>query len=223
MYLRKGSIIVLVLFSLGIGVNVYSKEAKKDNVDYEVFVDDIVRSFAKEMKKESGLVCIGDGGRMPYNVETIAVKFIAYQKASIDEARALEVKSTERLLQMINKHEKIRPYLKEYPFVSNRINVSISFYKPDNEYFLDGSVAIVSQVKGIIYYDKVEPTTTKKYATEELVDLYKEPYEEALKIIEKKNEPKDENSFMSKTNQDALEVHIEKLRKEYGFYELKKN
>jgi hypothetical protein len=223
MNLRKINIIVIVLLALGIDQNLYANEAKNENVNYEKYVDEIVRAFTKEMKKKLGLVCIGSGGSMPYDVELIEVDFASYQRASIEEARELEVKATERLLQMINDHKKIKPYLREDPFVSNRTNVSISFYKPNNEYNLDGSVAVVSHVKDKVYYDKAEPTTTKKYATEELVDLYKEPYEESLKIIEKKNEPKDKNSFMSKTNQDALEVHIEKLRKEYGFYELKKN
>ena len=217
------NLITFIFFAL-IGINGYAKEEnRKENVNYVKYVDEIVRSFAKEMKKDLGLVCIGSGGSMPYDVEVIEVDFVLYKKATIEDSRELEVKATEKLLKMINDHKKIRPYLREYPFASNRTNVSISFYKPNNEYHLDGSVAVVSHVKETVYYDKAEPTTTKKYATEELVDLYKEPYEESLRIIEKKNKPADKNSFMSKTNQDALEEHIQKLRREYGFYEPKKN
>jgi hypothetical protein len=190
----KQIIVKLITFTFFvlIGINGHAKE---ENVNYVKYVDEIVIGFAKEMKKDFGVVFIGSGGSMPYDVDEIDVKFIIHQRAMIEEARELEVKATEKLLQMINDHEKIRPYLKEYPFTSNRTNVSISFYKPNNEYYHDGSVAIVSHVKDIVYYDKAEPTITKMKTYKELVDLYKEPYVEALKIIEKKNELKDENSL----------------------------
>jgi hypothetical protein len=183
MNLRKISIIVLVLFALGIDRNLYANETKRNDVDYTIYVDEIVRSFAKEMKKEFGLVCIGGGGGMPYDIEEISVKFVDYKKATIEQAREIEINGTEKLLKMINTHKKIRPYLREYPFVPKRARVSISFYKPDNEYYLDGSVARVSQVKGMIYYDRAEPTKTKKYTTVDLIELHEEPYEEALKIV----------------------------------------
>jgi hypothetical protein len=188
MNLRKISIIVLALFALGIDRNLYANETKRNDVDYTIYVDEIVRSFAKEMKKEFGLVCVGSGGGMPYDVEEIEVEFYVYQNATIEQARELEVKVTEKFLEKINKHKKIRPYLREYPFVSKRAKVILSFNDSNNMRYLDGSVVLLFQARGNLCYFKAEPTKTKKYTTEDLVKIHVEPYEEALKIV---NEGKD--------------------------------
>jgi hypothetical protein len=154
-----------------------AKEKKEKAVDYEVYVDQVIHQFSKEMKKEYGFRCIGDGGRMPHDVEGISVDFMSYQMVSIDEARKLEVFAIETLLRIINTHEKIRPFLREFPFKATRTRVSISFHQKDNTYFTNGSVAFVFQAKDKIYYDKTEAHS------QDLVDLYEEPYETALKIV----------------------------------------
>jgi hypothetical protein len=161
---------------------------KSDNVNYTAYVDEIVRSFAKEMKKEFGLVYIGDGGGLAYDVEEISVKFIDYRNATIEQAREIEVKATEKILKMINAHEKIRPYLREYPFVAKRARVSISFYKPDNDYYLDGSVSVVFFGRDGFCYFKAEPTKTKKHTTVDLICILREQYEEALRIVKENQE-----------------------------------
>lgn len=147
------------------------------NEDYEIYVNQIINSFANDMKKEYNITCCGSGGKMPYDVEEIAIKFEAHHRASIEEARKLEVRVTEKFIQAINAHEKIRPFLREYPFKANRAEVAISFKRPDNKLYKDGSVAYVFQVKNTIFYN------ADKEDAPELIDLMEEPYEEALKIV----------------------------------------
>ena len=103
--------------------NLNAKEKKE--VDYEVYVNEITRSFVKDMKKEYGLFCYGTGGGMPHDVEEISLNFIAYQRATIEQARKLEVEVTEKLLKRVNEHEKIRPFLREYPFKAGRIGIRL--------------------------------------------------------------------------------------------------
>ncbi|MEI6241849.1 MAG: hypothetical protein WCP39_00395 [Chlamydiota bacterium] len=156
---------------------------KEETVDYEVFVNQIIQSFAKEMEKDFELVCIGNGGKMPHDVEEISVKFIAYRRATIEQARELEVNATETFLRMINAHEKIRPFLREYPFKVNRAEVSIAFRKNDNSAYDDSSVVHVFQVKNRIFYYAEEPNSGTRRI------LLEESYEEAVKIV-KENPPK---------------------------------
>jgi hypothetical protein len=144
---------------------------------YVRYSNEIIHAFAKEIGKEYGFICIGSGGGMPHDVEEIFVDFMSYQMVSVDEARKLEVSAIEKLLRIINTHEKIRPFLREFPFKATRTRVSISFHQKDNTYFTNGSVAFVFQAKDKIYYDKAEART------QNLVDLYEEPYETALKIV----------------------------------------
>lgn len=106
------------------------------------------------------------------------------------------------LLHRINTHEKIRSYLREYPFNADRVNVSISFRTETDDRPLDGSVALVFLAKNKIFYRVAEmkmsnpiPLTrinknnewTKELKPgklqEELIPLLEETYEEALKIV----------------------------------------
>lgn len=169
---------------------------------YLEYVDEIVDTFSKEMEKEYEIRCCGSGGSMPYNVEKIEVLFSASRKATIEEARKIEINGLKKLLNHVNKHEKIRPYLKEYPFNLERVRVSISFYPSNNGRPLDGSVAHVFFSGKKIFYDKAEvqvdePTpliyeNEKKEVVKEmigggpkerLVPLFEESYEEALKAL----------------------------------------
>src|SRR5690606_32663545 len=170
--------------------------------DYLKYVDEIVGEFVKRMEKKYHLHCYGSGGSMPTDVEKIDVLFISYSKPTLADARKMEVSITQDLLYRINTHEKIRPYLREYPFNSDWVHVSISFRDKDDNYSFDGSVSHVSNGKNKIFYYTAEmvmsapfPLTrinknnewTKEIIPgklqEELVPLMEETYEEALKIV----------------------------------------
>jgi hypothetical protein len=153
---------------------------------YVRYSNEITHVFVKEIKKEYGLVCIGSGGGMPHDVEEISVDFIAYKKAAVEDARILEVNSTEKFLKIINSHEKIRPFLREFPFKAERAIVTIAFRKSDNSVYTDGSVVHVFQARNNIFYYSEDKTTGNR------ILLLKEPYETALKIVQelpKKEDP----------------------------------
>lgn len=145
--------------------------------NYEAYVNEIINSFATEMQEEFGLICNGSGGKMPYSVEEISIGFIAYQPSTIAEARRLEVTLTEKFLEKINAHEKIRPFLKEYPFKTDRAEVEISFRKSDSIPYTDGSITYVFQVDNKICY------CIRNEQDAKITLLQEEPYDEALKIV----------------------------------------
>jgi len=166
--------IVFLFLFLGSKVNVQ----KNDSENYEIYANQLVTSFAREMKKEFGLICIGEGGCMPHDVQKMSVEFISYQRATIEQARELEVRVTERFIEAINAHEKIRPFLREYPVQPFRAKVAICFEKKNNHSYEDGSVAYVFQVRNTIVYNKREPRPVG------LVTLFEEPYDDALRIVQ---------------------------------------
>ncbi len=171
--------VVLILMMI-IGFILDAKEDKLDDSPiYTQYVAEITRAFSKQIKKEFGLQCEGSGGCMPYDIEEISIKFVAHQIASVEQARELEVKITERLVQMINVHEKIKPFLRETPFPSHRTRVGISFYPRNNTPYTDSGVAYVSQVNGRIYYRAENPDNP--YVCKDIKD---EPYEEARRIVQ---------------------------------------
>ncbi len=193
--------LALAFFVLITGPNLTSKEAKSP--EYLKYVDEIVADFVNEMEKKYELRCYGSGGSMPNDVEKIEVLFISYANATIDNAREMEVRAIQDLMKKINSHEKIRPYLREYPFKTDRIALSISFRTETDDWPLGGSVASVFLAKNKIFYRSAniqveEPTpliylnekneVVKEFIgggpSEKLIPLMEETYEEALKIVE---------------------------------------
>ena len=149
-----------------------SQGKRNKTEDYEVYVDEIIHQFERKMKKEKGLQASGSGGSMPFDVESISVNFSLFKEMDIDEVRKLEVELVEELESIVNTHEKIRPFLREYPFNSARTEVSLSFY-PKTE----GDLMYVSIIRGKIFY-------YVKDSNEKLDRIVlKEPFEEAYQIV----------------------------------------
>jgi hypothetical protein len=120
----------------------------KDNPPYIEHVVAIFRDAAKQIERELGLECIGSGGAMPRDVERIDLDFIAYQRATVEQARELEVKATEKLVKIINAHEKIRPFLREFPSPASRTGVSISFCKKKQRFLYGWQCCLLFADKG---------------------------------------------------------------------------
>ena len=197
---KHANLILGIVFFLISGIHLNAKEIHSN--EYCRYVNEITKSFAKEMENDFDLFCIGSGGRMPHDVEKIEVLFVAHRKTTLEEARKMEVKGVQNLLKKINTHEKIRPYLREYPFKSDRVDVSISFQTKEDYHITDGSVTLVYLVKNKVIYRAAEMRKEKSYPgydcrdpnniiyfpprekiEEELIPLFEEPYEEALKIV----------------------------------------
>jgi len=185
-------LLALALVVLFINLKTKPNEQEQAEDDYEVYVNQIVNTFANEMKEKYGLRCRGSGGSMPYNVEKISVVFTIKQKPTLDEARIIQVNAVERLIELVNNHEKIRPYLAEYPFNSSRIKISISFKDKNWLRHIDGTVTYVFMARNKIFFERAEKTVEetlsgKKYDDYNLITLLEEPYELALEKVKKAN------------------------------------
>lgn len=163
-------------------MNLYPNQKEPIYIQY---VDQIIDSFVKEIHKEYGLVCISTGGQLSQCVDTVSIGFTAYQAATVEEARRLEVILTEKLIKKINTHKNIRPYLGEYPFPSWRVEISVSFYTKSGSYY-ENSISFIYHVRKKIFYNIENPRTEKFHV------FYEEPYEEALKIVQKEEKAKQE-------------------------------
>ena len=204
---------LISIFLWSCTLNAYSS----NHAIYAPLVREITDAFAHEIEAEFDLFCEGGGGGMPDDVREIEVDFVAYRRATIEEARVLEVKATERLLKKINEHEKIRPYLREFPFPPDRAHVRISFQKEDDSFQSDGTVTIVSQARNKLFYSIANPFT------ERLVHLAEEPYEDALKIV--KNTPLREDNYRTHQGKEyerpmdqLLDSFAKEMKRESGLF-----
>lgn len=145
---------------------------------YLSHTDKISANFIKEMEEKYSLFLIATGGSMPYDVESIAIDFIAFRKGSIEEARVLLVLLTEKLVKLIHENDKVRPYLREYPFPIYRAQISIAFLQDDGRRWKDGSIAHAFQCKNTIFY-YAESENSKVS-----LKIKEEPFLEALEQFE---------------------------------------
>jgi hypothetical protein len=137
---------------------------------------EVITTLKQELKERFGLRCIGSGGSMPYDIQEIGVDFAYYQQVTIEEARELEIRATERFVEIINAHEGIRPYLRDYPWDYHRAAITISFRNGNGEYYSEG-VRFIFQVHEKMYYFGPEKSPN------DIDHMKEEPYEEAKQII----------------------------------------
>jgi len=139
----------------------------------------IAGTYALEFAQPRGLFLTAYGGAMMNDIQEIELRFTSLDALDVDQARKLYVEMMEEFLIRINKHEKIRPHLHNYPFEVKNIKLTISFDDSNRHIRGDGHVAHMFIGRNYtLYYAAYD---TEK---EDFYDLHKEDYRDALKIVQ---------------------------------------
>lgn len=140
----------------------------------------ITEKTAKKLKEQKCLFLAGTGGQMMGDIQMMMMGFNLYKVVDIETARQLLIDSVQEYLSAINSNEKIRPYLHNYPFTPQNVEIVIYFYNPDGSNVPPGklNIAAANQGKVVYYIDYPEKHTIKP--------IHKETYEEALKLVNNK-------------------------------------
>lgn len=190
-------------------------------LEYSHYVNEVRSNFAKQMLKELGLVCEGDRGRTNKKVEEIGLQFRAYRRATIDEARVLQLYVMEKFIDAINEHEKLRPFLAEVPFTYKRVMISITFKGADGR-CAEGGLGWVKNVpddaleenRNKLFYKSFDPFTG------DIVYLHSEPYEEALELVKAnpiENIKIHQSTPIEEAIDEVLPAFAEEMRRKCGF------
>ncbi len=145
------------------------------------YLQRIRSKFKAEMKKKYDLICHGGGGQAHERLESIAIYFATLRRASVEEARELIVKATDRLLELINGNEHLRPYLHAYPFTPDDLDISIDFFFDPDHFYADGSVISISQYDNKLIYDAYSPIKIPGHSIGH--EILRESYDVAKKTI----------------------------------------
>jgi hypothetical protein len=154
------------------------------STSYIAIADRVTENRAKRICKEEKLYLVGAGGAMMDEITKVSLRFDAYRRVDINEARRLCVRCVEEIRQGLNATGSLQPYLKPYPFPASSMEVGIMFLKNDDSfvdygcaYLGTGGVTVVHQVAGMLCYSSFNPRT------ELLEPYYEESYEDALTIL----------------------------------------
>lgn len=144
--------------------------------------DRIVGEYLEEVKNKYDLHCVANGGGFLDKVNEIVIYFSATGPKTEVELREILVMITEDLLERYNRDEKIRPYLKNYPFTSANLSMGVTLKDNQQKSItnLGDSIDLlwgVFQNNGNISF--VIENEDKPY----LQEVHQETYEEALEIV----------------------------------------
>ena len=151
----------------------------------EKCVHEIINDFEHWAFAKYGLSISGFGASMVDDIKEIEIDFGVIGKTTIDEAREMFISLNEKLTEMVNNHQKIHPYLREYPFARTRVDISIDFCDKYGINNTDGSTSSVFLgTEDKIFYSSYKSPSSKSEI------ILKEPYSDALKIVTSKKEEK---------------------------------
>ncbi|MCE5319104.1 MAG: hypothetical protein LLG04_17300 [Parachlamydia sp.] len=201
-----------------------TEEDRKRQADQEAiaeYMHDLQIQFAHRMQKELNLCCSGDMGRVHGKIEEIGFSFTAYRRASVEEARGLLLIVMDKLVEAVNTHAKLRPYLDVYPFTYKQVNVAIAFESPYGRY-CDGSVVYcynipelaVEENRNKLFYKSKDPYTGKRN------DLLDEHYKEAVQRAAESPIPIlkiHQTTPLEEAIDEVLPPYAEEMQKKYHF------
>lgn len=155
--------------------------------DYADIARDIRANVGKKLSKKHQMDLIGEGGGMMGSVYMIGLSFQIRHPLNRNEARARIVDCTEELLAAINSSEEIRPFLKNYPFTPENLELAIFSVSPKGEKLYDPNIAVVSVDQSNYITFRTEEPNNVSYK-----HRHKELYSEAVKMLKTKLECKKE-------------------------------
>jgi hypothetical protein len=131
------------------------------------------KAFAR-LKIEKELYPFGTGAEMMYQIKMLALAFHYYKEVDIEEARELLISAGAVFLDIINSNEEIRPFLHNYPFKPENVEIRIVLKNPDGSEFSHEKLCIVTMIDGALNYKATNPQTDR------LLTIHKETYDEAI-------------------------------------------
>lgn len=140
-------------------------------------VHKIINDKANLLSKRYKLNVMGDIVGMPNGVvKKIGISFQSVGSLTKEQGRKILLETAQELLLATNSNVQLRPYLKNYPFTCENVEVAIYVVDKKGYSVFDPDIEVFSIRNGILNYKTVDRNS----------DLYKsktsETFDEALKI-----------------------------------------
>lgn len=148
-----------------------------------------IRIANNQRLKKQGLYEVGWGGGGYPEIHTICESYItiSYRFKSIDDARLFFFRHLEELVKSYNDEPEIRPYLYNFPFKPNNIELEIYFYNQwENDFLQQPYITGVTHREGVVSYISLDkPHTDKVFWLPHRPVIHQESIEEGYAIYKK--------------------------------------
>ena len=164
--------IIAILFFVSCSENI--QDAGYQPIHVSTVINEIEKKVFHQLLIEQNLYPFefGSGGKNP--VTLLHFGFLYFDEIEIKEARELIMTAGNQFLKEINTNEQIRPYLANFPFKPENIQLEIFLKKPDRSEIGLGKLHVIAMEDGEVRYN-IRSAETKRLTT-----TYKETYEEAM-------------------------------------------
>ncbi len=132
------------------------RDERSSGREKEAVVNEILEKVANQIKDEYQLGPFGSGGQMMSQVEMLHLAFVYRKPLTVEEGRRLVLAAMHKFLDGINKEIRIHPYLANYPFSPENIEIEIFVQNQKGLPFDSSDVEIVCCRKGNCIYKKVD-------------------------------------------------------------------
>jgi hypothetical protein len=130
------------------------------------------QTFA-QLKVEKELIPCGTGSGMMDQIRMLAMSFNYYKEIDMLQARQLLIDAGTVFLKNINANEQIRPFLQNYPFKPENIQIRIFLYNPNGKEPDFGKLTVISLIDGELRY-KIDNPETNSFRV-----IYRETFDQA--------------------------------------------
>jgi len=119
--------------------------------DYYSYSGKLTTKFVKTIEEKYKIHLGGSGGSFNGgSINFISWHFSSNEKITQSDARKMIVMITEGLKQIYDNDIKVRPFLKNYPFTNQNLDLMIGFRS--NDKIIDHNLSLIRLENGMIYY-----------------------------------------------------------------------
>lgn len=172
--------ILLVFFAVILTLSPSLKGHKK-GVNYVNLACKLNMGAAKKLAKRHGMKIVHESSGLMDSVNMLGFGLDINRPLTREEARVILLDCIQELITTVNENEQIRPFLKNYPFTTKNIRVSVYSSQPDWGFVYDPYITVASiSESNEVYYRTKDKDPAKKYVYK---NEYHESYEEALALV----------------------------------------
>lgn len=174
--MKKLLLLSMLMFFFTSGYNMHADTyipSKK-----ELAANKLIIETAETLAKRHNMFAVGEGGRMLFEIEILSLSFRVDRYLTKEEGRLIAVDCVEEFLKNINKDERIRPYLKNYPFTPKNVSILLFMFDEKGYGACHPNIGVVDASHEKIIY-KTDERGKPGYK-----ETYEESYQDALKLVQ---------------------------------------
>ena len=152
--------------------------------EQEQLMDEIRFALIHKLAEKHRMCPIGISGGMPGGIiHEVGACFEIRRILTKEEIRTIIVDCIQEFANAININEKLKPYLKDYPFTEKNIDIMLVIYNRKRQEVYHPFISGAFTARGSIFYHTEIPENKYDYKEE-----WEEPFEEAIKLVQLEKE-----------------------------------